>query len=152
MLKHLACGAGVAAGTMFPAAASPVTLAGVVVNSCVLAVPTTGLLVADATGTSLRSDAGVGARPATMTVVAVGTRPTLSFGAPQYAGSAGVSADTTEFSYRASGSGASRTFAATSATATSNLIDTFTINGKIDRADGFPTGTYNMTIDVTCSQ
>lgn len=138
---------------MSPSAqATTVSLAGAVANSCVLAVPTPGLLVPDNAGTALRSDSGIGARAATLTVVAVGASPTLTFAAPQYSGPSGISVDSVQYSYSAAGSGASRGFAATSATAASNLIDVFTINGKIARAGGFATGTYGMSVDVTCGQ
>lgn len=135
-----------------PVQGATVSLSGTVLNSCVLTLPTPGLLVPDAQGTTLRSDAGVGARAATLTVAAVGASPSLSFSAPQYSGPSGVSVDSVQYAYQSAGSGASRGFAATSSTASSHLIDVFTINGKIARAEGFPTGSYGMTVDVTCSQ
>ena len=135
-----------------PVQGATISLAGTVLNSCVLAIPTPGLMVTDAAGTTLRSDSGLGARAASLTVVAVGATPTLSFSAPQYSGTAGVSPDSVQFSYSAAGSGASRGYSNAAATATSHLIDNFTVNGKIERAGGFPTGTYGMTIDVTCGQ
>lgn len=134
------------------ASAATVSLSGLVVNSCVLTVPTPGLLVADAAGTTLRSDTGAGARAASLTIAAIGAAPTLTFAAPQASSPSGATPDAVQYSYSAAGSGASRGFAATGATAASNLIDTFTINGKIDRAAGFPSGTYSMTITVTCGQ
>lgn len=143
---------GTALGAAPTVQAATVSLSGLVVNSCVLTVPTTGLLVADATGTTLRSDAGTGARAASLTIVGVGSAPTLTFASPQATSPSGATPDSVQFSYAAAGSGASRGFAATGATASSNLIDTFTINGKIDRAAGFPSGTYGMTITVTCGQ
>lgn len=140
-------------GFCMPAAqAATVSLSGVVVNSCVLSVPTTGLLVIDTNGTTLRSDTGVGARAASLTVVAVGASPTLTFAAPQATAPLGATPDTVQYSYSASGSGANRAFASTGSTAPSNLIDTFTINGRMDRVAGFPSGTYGMTVEVTCGQ
>lgn len=139
------CGAGAAQ-------AATVSLAGVVLNSCILTLPTTGLMVADSTATTLRSDTGTGARAASLTVAALGASPTLSFAVPQFSSPSGVTADSVEYSYTAAGSGASRGYAATASTASSNLIDSFTINGKVTRAAGFPTGTYGMTIEVTCGQ
>lgn len=152
MIRFAFCGAALAALTTIPASAASVSLSGLVLNSCILAVPTPGLLVPDANGTTLRSDSGIGARAASLTVVAVGATPTLSFSTPQYSGSAGVSPDSVQFSYSAAGSGAARGYSSASATASSQLIDNFTVNGKIERAGGFPTGTYGMTIDVTCGQ
>lgn len=140
------------AATVAPVSAANVSLSGTVLNSCILAVPTTGLLVADSAGTTLRSDTGVGARAASLTVVSIGAAPTLTFAAPQYSGPSGVPADSVQYSYAAVGSGASRGFASTGATASVNLIDTVVINGKIARAAGFSTGTYAMTVDVTCGQ
>ena len=99
-------------GFCMPAAqAATVSLSGLVVNSCVLSVPTTGLLVVESTGTTLRSDAGVGARPASLTVVAVGASPTLTFAAPLATAPSGATPDTVQYSYSASGSGANRGFA-----------------------------------------
>lgn len=144
--------AGLALASASNASAATVSLSGLVVNSCVLTIPTSGVLVADAAGTTLRSDAGVGARAASMTVVALGASPSLTFSAPQSTSPSGATPDSVQFSYSAAGSGASRGFAATGATASSNLLDTFTINGKMDRAAGFPGGTYGMTITVTCGQ
>lgn len=134
------------------AGAATVSLSGIIANSCVLTVPLSGSLVADNTGTVLRSDAGVGARAASLTVVALGASPRLTFAAPVQSSPSGTSADSVEFSYSVAGSGASRGYAATGATATSNLIDTVAINGRMTRAAGFPTGTYGMTIEVTCGQ
>lgn len=142
--------AGLSAGS--PAIGATVSFSGLISNSCILSIPTTGVLVADAAGTTLRSDSGVGARSATLTVAALGSSPTLTFATPQATGPAGATPDSVEYSYSASGSGASRGFGSTSSTASSNLIDTFVVNGKIARAAGFPSGTYAMTIEVTCGQ
>lgn len=139
-------------GAVCAAEAATVSLSGLVVNSCILTVPTPGLLVADAAATTLRSDTGAGARAATLTVAAIGAAPTLTFAAPQSSSPSGATPDSVQYSYSAAGSGASRGFASTGSTASSNLIDTFTINGKIDRAAGFPSGTYGMTVEVTCGQ
>ena len=130
--------------------AVPVTLSGTIANSCVLTLSSSGVLVADAAGTTLRSDAGVGARGATMTVVALGAAPTLTFSAPTASGPSGFMADAIQFSYSIAGSGASRGFAASGATASSNLIDTVTVHGQVQSAAGFPAGTYSETVNVTC--
>lgn len=152
MIRLLVSGAALAAAAVLPASAATVSLSGPITNSCVLSVPTSGVMVPEANGTVLRSDSGSGARSASLTVVALGLSPTLTFSTPQYSGPAGVTPDTVEFGYSAAGSGANRGYAATGATASSNLIDTFTVNGKIARATGFPTGTYAMSITVTCGQ
>lgn len=152
MTKRLVWAVALTISCMPAAQATTVSLSGTVVNSCVLTVPTTGLLVVDAAGTTLRSDTGVGARAATLSVVAAGATPTLTFAVPQSTAPSGATPDSVQYSYSASGSGASRGFAATGSTAASNLIDSFSINGKVDRAAGFPTGTYGMTVEVTCGQ
>lgn len=135
-----------------PLGAADVRLIGNVVNSCTLGISVGGALVADSAGTTLRSDTGTGARPATLLVSGLGLGPTLTFTAPTLTGPAGFTADTVQFSYSVAGTGQSRGFAATGATATSRIIDTVTINGLVGSAAGFPEGTYTETVVVTCSQ
>ena len=140
----------VASSAPLAAWAAPVTLVGTSLNSCVLTVSIGGIMVADSAATTMRSDTGTGARAATLAVAALGAAPTLTFAVPTLTGPSGFTPDSVQFSYTVNGSGASRGFAATSATASSNLIDTVTINGLVTSASGFPTGTYTETINVTC--
>lgn len=137
-----------------PAAAAPasVTLTGISINSCILTVSLGGQLVADAQGTAMRSDTGSGARSATLAVAALGTAPTLTFAPPTLTAPAGFTADSVQYAYRVNGTGQSRGFTATGASATSNLIDIVTIDGLITSETGFPTGTYTETVQVTCGQ
>lgn len=148
LIAPAACAAALAA----PSHAATVSLSGLISNSCLLTVPISGALVPDATGTVLRSDAGTGARSASLTVVALGGSPTLTMSVPSYTGPSGVTPDAVEYSYAVAGSGASRGFAATGATATTSLIDTVTYNGRVTSAAGFTAGTYSMAITVTCGQ
>lgn len=128
-----------------------VTLTGASSSSCVLTLSLGGVLVADSAATTMRSDAGSGARGATVAVAALGAAPTLTFAAnPTVTGPAGFTADSVQYSYSVAGSGASRGFAATGATASSNLIDTVTVHGLVQSASGFPTGTYTETVVLTC--
>lgn len=128
-----------------------VTLSGASVNSCVLTLSLGGVLVADTAATTMRSDTGTGARAATVTVAALGAAPTLTFAAnPTVTGPAGFVADSVQYAYSIAGTGASRGFASTGATASSNLIDIVTIHGLVQSASGFPTGTYTETVVLTC--
>lgn len=140
----------VAVSTPLAAWAAPVTLVGNALNSCILTVSVGGIMVADSAATTMRSDTGTGARPATLLVAALGAAPTLTFAAPTLTGPSGFTPDSVQFSYTVNGSGASRGFASTGATASSNLIDTVSINGLVTSATGFPTGTYTETVNVTC--
>lgn len=149
VFRTAACGLVIVSAPL-AAWAAPVTLVGNVLNSCILTVSVGGVMVADSAATTLRSDTGTGARPATLAVAALGAAPTLTFAVPTLTGPSGFTPDSVQFSYAVNGSGASRGFAATSATATSRLIDTVTINGLVTSASGFPTGTYTETVDVTC--
>lgn len=130
-----------------------VTLSGTVLNSCVLSVSAGGAMVVDGTGTAMRSDAGVGARGATMAVSALGSAPTLTFSAaPTLSAPSGFIPDSVQYSYRVNGTGHTRGFDASQATANTNLIDTVTIHGLVTSGSGFPAGNYTQAVQVTCGQ
>lgn len=135
-----------------PVVAAEIRLAGIVVNSCILSIPTPGTMGLSSDGVRLGSQEGVGGAPATLTIVAAGIPPTLNFSAPALSGPSGTSGSVTEYAFTSSGSGASQPFTSASSTAASNLIDTFTIQSRVSRAQGFGTGTYTVAVTVTCQQ
>lgn len=151
-LRHAFCTAIIAAGLSTPANATDLTFTANLVNVCILAVGQQGTLAATTDGKTLSSEAS-GGSPATLSVVAVGTNPAISFTAPTLQSPAGwTGTPTTTFKYQ-SISGAVRAYASTAATASlSALIDTFTVNSKVDSATGFAGGQYVVRTTVTCQQ
>lgn len=133
-----------------PASAMEVQLIGTVVNSCVLTLDTPGLLGSAASGTELSSELGSGVS-SVVAVAALGTGPTLSFSSPVADEPAGQSGSTANIKYR-SLSGANQGWTDQPTTTSSLLVDLFTIDGKITNEDGFVSGPYSVTTEVTCSQ
>lgn len=136
-----------------PASAANVSLSAALVNSCTLSVPVNGLMTASATGTQIGSE-NAGGNAATLTLVAVGAQPTLTFAAPSLTASpAGWSASHTDSIRYTSTGGANQSYTSSQSTASSGgLTDTFTVHGKVDSAAGFAAGAYTLTTVVTCSQ
>lgn len=134
-----------------PAGAANVSLSGLVVNACILTVGTPGVLAPASSGLRLGSEE-TGGLPATLTVVATGTAPTLSFAAPTLSAPAGSSGSTTEIRYNASGSGASQAYTSSASAAAAHLLDTFTVNARVSNSSGFSSGLYTASTVVTCSQ
>lgn len=134
-----------------PAFAVNVTLSGSVINSCVLTLSSPGSLTLSNDGTTLGS-AQTGGSAAVLTVAAAGSAPTLTFAAPTLTSGAATSGAVTEVAYNASGSGANQAYTTNQTTASSNLIDTFTVNARVTRSAGFASGTYSVTTVVTCGQ
>ncbi|MXO91792.1 hypothetical protein [Pontixanthobacter aquaemixtae] len=134
------------------AAAQDITMAGTVISSCVLTVPTPGVLVPATDGTRIGTEEGVGGLPATLTVVALGSTPTVNFAAPTVAGPAGATGLTSEVAYTSAGSGANQAYTSSPSSASSDLLDSFTVQGRVSGSNGFPQGLYTMTVTVTCSQ
>lgn len=153
-LMHLAVAAMTAGGGSAGAQAQVVTFPGTVIKSCVLN-PSTGALALSSAGTELGSEHN-GGLASTMTVIATGGAPTVTFAAPTmsarpaaYAGSPTVGL---KFS-ATSGAGQAYTSAESSYTASGNTVnDTVTIDARAVDADGFPAGTYSITTTATCSQ
>lgn len=148
----LACIAIAALPAAVPAAASEVRLTGSIINSCVLSLPTNGALALSTDGTRLGSQDGVGGLPATLTIVAAGSAPTLNFSIPTLTGPAGLNGATTAYAFTSLGSGASQAYTSSTSSATSNLVDTFNIHSRVTSASGFPSGNYTVTVTVTCQQ
>lgn len=131
--------------------AATVSFNALVINLCVLTLTTPGVLAASADGTSLASDNG-GVK-ATMSVIATGTHPTISFTAPNSTGPAGWTGNPTRFLAYSSLLGANQPYTSgASQVAMTGLLDTFTIDGKIVNASGFASGSYTLTSTATCQQ
>lgn len=127
-----------------------ITLGGTVVNVCVLTLTTPGVVTVSPTGTEL-STSETGGSPATLTVVATGTNPTITFSSVGISGpSAGGS--TAELAYSSAGGASSGYTGSGYVYSVSQLIDTVTINGRAINSSGFLSGAYSLTSTATCSQ
>ena len=135
-----------------PAAAADVTLGANLVSSCTLALATPGVMTASASGTVLGSEQP-GGSAATLTLVALGTLPTVSFSAPSLTASpGGWSASHTDEMRYTSTRGANQAYTSSSSSfSETGLTDTFTVHGRVTSADGFAAGNYTLTTVVTCS-
>lgn len=142
----------IAATSVGTAKAADVVFTGSLINSCVLNVSTPGVLGPSSDGQTLSSETGTGVA-AIMAVVAVGSSPTLSFSAPTLQTPAGFSGSaTTAIRYQAiSGHTQAYTTGASSMTGGS-LLDTITINSRVQNAGGFASGLYTVRTTVTCQQ
>ena len=142
-----------AAGAAFPAQAADVNLSANLINSCILSLTSTGTMTAASSGTRISSEES-GGSAATLTLVAVGTAPTLSFSAPALTATpSGWSASPTlEIRYTSLG-GAIQAYTPSSSSASlTALTDSFTIHGRVTNAAGFAAGAYNIRTVATCSQ
>jgi len=127
-----------------------ITLGGTVINVCVLTLSTPGVVTVSPSGTEL-STSETGGTPATLTVVATGTNPTITFSSVGMTGpSAGGS--TAELAYSSVGGASSGYSSSGYVYSVSQLIDTVTINGRATNASGFLSGVYSLTSTATCSQ
>ena len=148
--------AGLAAGlvtlTSAPARAGDVVFTGSLLNSCVLNVSTPGVLGASTDGQTLSSELGTGTA-AVLAVVAVGAAPTLSFTAPTVTTPAAHTGTTTAaIRFQALG-GATQAYTSSASSMTGGpLLDTVTINSRIQASGGFKSGTYTVKTTVTCQQ
>ncbi len=136
-----------------PTGAANVNLQANLVNSCVLSLGSNGALTASAAGTQLGSE-NAGGSAATLTLVGIGTLPTISFAAPSLTTSpSGWSESHTQAIRYTSTRGANQAYTAAQSSVTAGgLTDTFTIHGKVDSSAGFAAGNYTLTTVVTCSQ
>ena len=127
-----------------------ITLGGTVVNVCVLTVTTPGVVTTSPTGTEL-STTETGGSPATLTVVATGTNPTITFSSVGITGpSAGSS--TAELAYTSAGGANSGYGSSGYVYSVNQLLDTVTINGRATNSSGFQSGAYSLTSTATCAQ
>jgi hypothetical protein len=133
-----------------PAHAQTVNITGTVINLCVLTLSTPGVLTVSTTGLDLATTQGGGV-PASLSVVATGSNPTITFSTPTLTGPSSSGA-TTELAYTSVG-GATRSMGSSGYVyAMSRLIDTITINGHASNPSGFRSGVYTISATATCSQ
>lgn len=138
------------AGVAVPAQAQIINMTGTVINLCVLTISTPGILAVGANGLDL-STTQSGGVAASLTVVATGTNPTITFSTPSLTGTSSSGA-TTEVAYSSSG-GASRSMGSGGYVyAMNRLLDTITINGRANNPNGFRSGIYTISSTATCSQ
>lgn len=135
-----------------PVSAANVNLSANLVNSCTLTVGSSGTMTASASGTQIGSE-NAGGNSASMTMVAIGSLPTVTFAAPTLPTSpAGWNASHTMAIRYTSTGGANQAYTSSQTTSTaSGLADTFTVHGKVDSPAGFAAGNYTLTTVVTCS-
>lgn len=135
-----------------PASAADVVFTGNLVNSCILNVSTPGILGVGSDGNTLSSETGTGVA-AILGVTAVGTIPALSFTAPTLVTPAGFNGTaTTAIRYQAL-SGRTQAYTSGASTMTGGtLLDTVTINSRVQTTGGFASGTYTVRTTVTCQQ
>ena len=136
-----------------PARAADVNLTANLVNSCILSLGTTGVMTAAASGTQISSENSGGAA-ATLSIVSIGSVPTINFSAPTLTASpAGWSASPTiEIRYSSLG-GANQAYTSSASSASLvALTDSFTIHGRVTSATGFAAGGYTLRTVATCSQ
>lgn len=133
-------------------AATDVTFAATLTNSCVLTLSQAGTMTVSSTGTVLGSEQS-GGTAATLGVVAIGSLPTLAFAAPALTASpSGWSASHTDEIRYTSTRGASQTYTASSSShPLTGLNDTFTIYGRVTSSEGFAAGNYTLRSVATCS-
>ena len=138
-------------GTASPAAAITVSLSGTIVNSCALSVGSNGTLALSSDGTRFGSEES-GGSAASLTVVATGTSPTLTFATPTVNAPAGSSGSTVVIRYNVNGSGGSSGYTSSQTTASSHLIDSVTVHARVTNTAGFVNGTYTAATVITCGQ
>lgn len=134
------------------AASSNVTLSGTITNSCILT-PASGVLALSASGLILGSEQ-TGGSAATLTVLAIGNVPSISFAAPTLT-SAPVTyttSPTVQIKYTSANGGANQAYTSSTSSGASTRSDVFTVNGKVTDNSGFEAGNYTMTTVATCQQ
>lgn len=135
-----------------PASAAEVRLTGNLLSSCILSLATPGQLRLSGDATTFGSEEAAGLA-ATMTVVAIGAVPSISFTAPAMDAPAGFSTSAqAQIRYTSlGGSNQAYTNIASSSSAV-RLLDTFTIHGRIVSTEGFRSGAYTIRSTATCQQ
>ncbi|MXO50296.1 hypothetical protein GRI42_03145 [Erythrobacter gaetbuli] len=132
-----------------PIAAEPVAFDASLLATCSLIV-SDGALAPNTDYTSLSSENSGGAA-ATVTVTALGSDPTLSFGAPTITSTNDVSGISPQIRYT-SLDGASQAYTSAQSTSTSSdLADVYTVHAKAEDPGGFAAGDYSIVTVVTCS-
>lgn len=127
--------------------AQTVTLTGGVTNSCTISLSNNGTMVLSNDGTRMGSEEAAGGSSANFTVVAAGATPTIKFSTPV----SSLTSATAEISF-SSTSGASQAYTSSASQTSSDLLDSFAVEGRLSKSDGFPEGTHTVTTNVTCEQ
>jgi hypothetical protein len=135
-----------------PGIAANVTLNATLLSSCTLTLSTPGTMTASTDGTMIGSEQS-GGSAASMTLVAIGTLPTITLAAPSLTTSpGGWSASHTDEIRYTSTRGASQAYTSSSSNyGETGLTDTFTVHGRVTSTNGFAAGNYTLTTVVTCS-
>lgn len=133
-------------------ASTNLTLSGTVTNSCTLT-PHAGTLALSTSGLILGSEL-TGGSAATLDVAAVGTVPSVSFGAPSLTSSpvSYAGTPTVQIKYTSANGAANQAYTSSATSGASARSDTFTVNGKVTDSSGFEGGDYTMTTVATCQQ
>jgi hypothetical protein len=135
-----------------PANAVEIRLSGTLLSSCILSLSTPGQLAISGDAASYGSE-NVGGLGATMTVVAIGVVPSVSFTAPVIDSPAGFSPTAqAQIRYTSLGGANQAYTSAASSSSAVRLLDTFTIHGRILSGDGFQSGSYAVRSTATCQQ
>jgi hypothetical protein len=117
--------------------------------------PAAGTLALNTAGKELGTEQSGGVA-GTLTVVATGGAPTVTFAAPTMPTKPGTYSGTPTVSLKfAATSGASQDYTSAQSGYTASgitLNDTVTLDAKAVDANGFPFGTYGVTTTATCSQ
>lgn len=155
MIKSTLRGAAIAAGALSlclgaqaASAQTVVRFSGTVLNSCILALSTPGVLTSQ-NGTQLTSTV-----PALLSVTAIGDSPRVSFTAPAMATkpTGYTRSPTVEMAYT-SLSGANQAYTTGASSYRGGiLIDVYTVNARATDNDGFPSGGYAIESTATCQQ
>lgn len=135
-----------------PAGAAEIRLTGNLLSSCILSLATPGQLRLSGDATTFGSEE-TGGLAATMTVVAIGAVPSISFTPPAMDAPADFSASAqAQIRYTSlGGSNQAYTNIASSSSAV-RLLDTFTVHGRIVSTEGFRSGNYTIRSTATCQQ
>lgn len=135
-----------------PAQAEEVRLRANLLASCVLTLSTEGRMALSADATVLGSEQATGL-PATMTVVAIGGTPTISFTAPALEAPTGApSGSVTQIRYTSLGGSNQAYTANASSSSQVRLLDTFTVHGRVTNNLGFTAGEHIVRTTATCQQ
>lgn len=140
------------AASASPAMALDVTFAGVVVDTCTIALSTPGVMVLSSDGTILGSDQSLGV-PAAVAVVSIGSN-TISLSAPELVSHPGgytPGGETVEMAY--SGLASNPLFSSLALDFDIGLLSlqTLFVDLRVDNPDGFVQGNYTARTVLTCS-
>lgn len=128
---------------------------GLVVQSCILTVGTSGTLgISTSSGTEMGTEQ-TGGLAASLTVLATAGAPTISFTAPTMSAKPSAYTGTPTVSLRYTSPGGANqayTTAASQYTSSNPLGDTISLHAKAQDTGGFAAGTYRLQTTATCQQ